>query len=493
MPTLPKFITLPRPQEVSGLPQIKAPVTPGASSLPAFPDFNKPVYRPQAGTEKSIMFDYNDPDQINSFADVAGKHIDRILTHAREGEFVKMLADVVPVQMAKDTIELGVGTIRPLLELGIGAQNAWKATGLNLMNNAIETMDIAANPMKGLIMEGPQGAYDAAFNRVNFDFDTGHWSTDILAEVFVDPVNYISLGAKAVVSGATRAAAKATVAEVAQEGIERQLKQLVKNYSQNVTRKGAKDLASVVTRDSLLKGLSPEMTKQLEKTLMHRLNINLISSLNTIRKGVDKFDGFLIQSALLWSPKLIKKIGTPVLGYVSKTLESILQPAQRTINIPASTYNLVDKLPEVMLELDSLSAAHEAINTGELFINISNQVVMNDVFAIQKIIGDNYKNPAQLLADLEIFAKQTAPSWEEYAKSIKVLQEGAMVSGQLDILGSYVDDLSRIMKEAEETKTVFKSSLTEFSNELADEISKLVHILDPQHARKGLNAASFEA
>ena len=68
---------------------------------------------------------------------------------------------------------------------------------LNTMMNLGETMDYAANPVKGLVMEGPQGFLKATGltneGRTNYDYDTGFVVTDMLLEFVSDPMNYIEL------------------------------------------------------------------------------------------------------------------------------------------------------------------------------------------------------------------------------------------------------------------------------------------------------------
>jgi hypothetical protein len=76
---------------------------------------------------------------------------------------------------------------------------------LNTMINLGETMDFAANPVKGLVMEGPQGFLKATGltneGRVNYDYDTGFIVTDMLLEILSDPMTWIEGPANIVKSG----------------------------------------------------------------------------------------------------------------------------------------------------------------------------------------------------------------------------------------------------------------------------------------------------
>lgn len=76
---------------------------------------------------------------------------------------------------------------------------------LNTMMNLGETMDFAANPVKGLVMEGPQGFLKATgltdAGRVNYDYDTGFIVTDMLLEMLSDPMTWIEGPAGFIKSG----------------------------------------------------------------------------------------------------------------------------------------------------------------------------------------------------------------------------------------------------------------------------------------------------
>lgn len=66
---------------------------------------------------------------------------------------------------------------------------------LNTMMNIGETMDFAANPVKGLVMEGPQGFLKATGltneGRTNYDYDTGFMVADMLLEFISDPMTWL--------------------------------------------------------------------------------------------------------------------------------------------------------------------------------------------------------------------------------------------------------------------------------------------------------------
>ena len=102
--------------------------------------------------------------------------------------------------------------------------------GLNMLMNLGETMDRYTNPIKGLILEGPEGFVKGTGlskeGRVNYDYDTGFFLTDMLLEVITDPMNVLQVTGKI----GQKAAIKATVKTTAQT---------LTNNIDNVIRTGA--------------------------------------------------------------------------------------------------------------------------------------------------------------------------------------------------------------------------------------------------------------
>ena len=69
---------------------------------------------------------------------------------------------------------------------------------LNTLMNLGETADYITNPIKGGILEGSEGFIKGTglsdAGRVNYDFDTGFFLTDMLLEAVVDPLNWVDFG-----------------------------------------------------------------------------------------------------------------------------------------------------------------------------------------------------------------------------------------------------------------------------------------------------------
>lgn len=68
---------------------------------------------------------------------------------------------------------------------------------LNTLMNLGETMDRFTNPIKGLILEGPEGfAKGAGWSdegRTNYDYDTGFFLADMALEIITDPMNLLQM------------------------------------------------------------------------------------------------------------------------------------------------------------------------------------------------------------------------------------------------------------------------------------------------------------
>ena len=89
------------------------------------------------------------------------------------------------------------------------------ALGINMLGAVGQTLDVLANPMKGLLRDGLKGAGAAwgigtGGERTNYDFDTGSIVSDIILEIAFDPMNWITLGGKAVAGVAGKSVREAS-------------------------------------------------------------------------------------------------------------------------------------------------------------------------------------------------------------------------------------------------------------------------------------------
>lgn len=251
---------------------------------------------------------YNDPYQVNSLADVLFN---------REGKNL-VLEDIgmewathIPVVQ-----ELVVG-INYLKESYVDpiARGDFVTAGINALMDTGETLDIVANPIKGLILDGPQGFVRGlgagAEGRTQYDYDvkTGNGILDfglnMAAEIASDPVNWFTFGGKSLiketVQGTGEAAIRATVKETGQEIAERTVKKLGKNIDDYLTiiKAEGKELTGE-SLERLFKMLPNDDTfsKALVKDLQERVSIvsqrRILQSATAMYKYANKVDDALL-------------------------------------------------------------------------------------------------------------------------------------------------------------------------------------------------------
>ena len=239
--TLPTQVTLPT--------QKTQPTPPTLSTLPT--NMERTVQ------QQSFYSDYNDPYELNSFADAILN--DEGIKRAAEGWGIFSWVGQVPLlRNIGAIVDVTYNTgIKPIIK------GDWKAAGVNALMNLGETMDIVANPVKGLFLDGPKGLLKGLGfgddGRVNYDWDTGSWVADIGLELISDPLNWVSIGGKAALSAGAKALAKESMTEVAEK--------VAKETAQQLTEQGVKALAEELAQE-LAERLTTKLTKSARKTLV---------------------------------------------------------------------------------------------------------------------------------------------------------------------------------------------------------------------------------
>lgn len=176
-------------------------------------------------------FDYNDPEQINSFADVI------LNTYKGFDDKEAYINATSPKEIMNVLKNLGNlirrGTINPLLE------GDYFAVVNNALVNIGETMDVPGNIVKGAIFEGKEGVKKAVNwdgkGRTNYDVDTGFMPLDLACEILIDPMNWITFGTWGVTKASTKGVAKEVASELTQK--------VGKEVASEMTEKGYKTLA----------------------------------------------------------------------------------------------------------------------------------------------------------------------------------------------------------------------------------------------------------
>ena len=190
---------------------------------------------------KSTLADYNDPTEINSLADA----LFNLRAQSRLFPKAKWVPYVFPwlsslAAISKLTIDKG---IKPIL------QGQFKEAALNGLMNISETLDILANPVKGIFLEkeGPikgfiNGLGVGKAGRVNYDYDTGSKVLDMGLEVISDPLNWVSFGGKALISTGAKQSAAAFTKGLTKEVGEDVLKKSAQETTQRVLAKTFRNL-----------------------------------------------------------------------------------------------------------------------------------------------------------------------------------------------------------------------------------------------------------
>jgi hypothetical protein len=218
------------------------------------------------------LFDYNDPREINSIVDVVLTSFNPNMKHY---QFYGIENIPILGQMAANYFGYSYdAVINPFVrsfksnsdaswmtKLGWGAATA----GLNTLTGGIETLDLVANPTKSLLMgHGLNGLQNSlgwgAAGRKNYDWRTGNLAADVALELISDPINWVTLFAKGIISSGLKAGVRGFV----QEGVEK----LGKEFAGDVTQKMYKRLARK-SIDAYLSGDAKTMTQALENLALN--------------------------------------------------------------------------------------------------------------------------------------------------------------------------------------------------------------------------------
>ena len=235
---------------------------------------------------------------------------------------------------------------------------------LNTFMNLGETMDFAANPIKGLVMEGPEGFIKGigigSEGRVNYDYDTGFFLTDMLLETISDPMNWIdfgtSMGLKSTIKPVAETASRTlvnntvdtvnkifakSVGEIASEGTERITKQMTSTTSR-VAREWAKASANSFNNEARRlarrSGVVYDTLNLTEKTEWQQL-----AKQSILNKGRGEIQRSLVQALRKELPNA-----------TASDIDLILKQAGKNSALKQSTQNVVDQISNITF--DTLSS-----------------------------------------------------------------------------------------------------------------------------------------
>ena len=292
----------------------------------------------QQTSQKTFLSNYSDPTELNSFIDALtnreavskkfGEAWGTVSTLSGTVAVLSFAGSIIAAALAPVTGGASLAVAAPLAKIGAVAAipsipaavdvtiekgikpivaGKPKEAGLNMLMNLGETMDAVANPVKGLILEGPEGFAKgtgfASGGRVNYDYDTGFFLTDLLLEMVSDPLNWVDFGTSMALKSATKNVAEAmtkeisaqavytvnktlagTVGEITAEGAERISKQVSKTTSQ-VAREWASKGLNNLTEEARNKLLT-EGRNRIQQTLVQAIKKELPDASATEIKAV---------------------------------------------------------------------------------------------------------------------------------------------------------------------------------------------------------------
>ena len=185
----------------------------------------KPLYQDYNKRYPSDLSNYNDPTELNSLADA--------LFNIKSWQtfLPKWMTYVFPgissiIALGKVTVDKG---LKPVFK------GNFKEAALNGLMNLSETLDIFANPIKGMFLEKGNpikgfinGIGIGSEGRKNYDWDTGSIVLDMALETISDPLNWITFGGKAAISSGAKATAKSMLTELGENAFKTTTKSYIK-------------------------------------------------------------------------------------------------------------------------------------------------------------------------------------------------------------------------------------------------------------------------
>lgn len=239
--------------EITALPEIQ-PIQP----LQAVPQITALPSLAEQNTAQNLYANYNDPYELNSFAD-AILNTEAIKKASEDWGWFSWVGDVPILREIGAAIDVTWNKgIKPAI------QGDWAAVGINTLINLGETLGAPGNVVKGLLMEGPQGAWNALglwnpAGRKNYDWNTGSWVADIGLEIITDPLTWISFGASAALSTGAK-----TIAKTA---LETTTKRITTWSARTISRRAGEQVTIDTARESGAR-VAKKIAKKARRTLI---------------------------------------------------------------------------------------------------------------------------------------------------------------------------------------------------------------------------------
>lgn len=419
----------------------------------------------------SPFSDYNDPTQINSFADVIWNTISQNnKLKTRDFGLLSSIGDVdIPLisnaaRALTSSMDLILSTtIEPI------KQKNFKALGINALINFSESMDILASPVKGLIYDGPEGLIKGSVGRTNYDIDTGYWFLDMLGEFVVDPFNWISLGAAGVAKGLAGTAGKEVLEGAVDTSVKQGvkilasnleptdgLKKLFKNYvSSNFMVNGGDINKAVMGAMNQLGGdkvFSREFIEVVQKEQLNNLaeaqirNLAIAKGLSGIVQTSETIEQVLAQGSLamnLIPVKTLKNLITknPIWVNISEHVSKIIYDSYIKVTGLEDVFNLInysiakeatpiiqDHITHVLnkagletidaIDLDKMVTARALDNINKLNKILDSEKLMPEKMFIPEVLSEVSGNRVLANSVEEAISKNPDMPFEDILKSI---------------------------------------------------------------------------
>lgn len=413
--------------------------------------FQEQVANTEAGYAYDMrnLSDYNDPNEVNSFADVFYNWAEDSVVAATSGSISEFLKTFF-IQGYVAPIELAVRTFyKPLIE------RDWNSLMFNSLYNFAETADIIANPVKGMLLDeaGPAAGFKKATGwgvdgRYNYDFDSGSLLGDIALEVVADPLNWITLGGKAIATGAAKSITKSGSQQLIAELGERGAKQFTRNLAKALPGNqidDALDIAAKAFKHSrnrkLLGSLTPDALAVLKSNALNQNSYDVIKSVMNVTKAASDLDDMIIKvaasSAFGFAPTVLSAVYKGIKGV------STLGTSRATISVFNRMLNNMEPymLPETdvvaMTQLDpAMQAVAKELDSNSVLVkegivmpsgveeHILIKTAIHEKKQLSGIVGEYFTKGENLVKALNDYVAKTYPSlgnFKNYAEYVEHL------------------------------------------------------------------------
>lgn len=209
-----------------------------------------------------FISDYNDPLAVNSLADVILTTFEPKMKRVDLGGIEKIpLLNILTSTLADIIWDKNLRPIFQSPTLGEGLQ----ASGLNLLTNLFETLDIAVNPVRAVVQG--ENILDSlgmgGRGRFNFDYDikTGAGGfldgvSNFAAEFVSDPFNWITFGAKGAMSTGLKKAFAGSIDDVLEEAGTKILRSAVNDDAAEAVFKEARRIWAAPKKGASILGVT---------------------------------------------------------------------------------------------------------------------------------------------------------------------------------------------------------------------------------------------